>query len=237
MNSEIADILKRGANDAWSLGLSNAQIALFCRYAEILLEWNSTRMNLTRIVEPADIAVKHFLDSLLLLTAVKVPNGARVIDVGTGAGLPGIALKIARPDLRMTLLDSTAKKLQFCRAVVDDLGLATVDIIHGRAEEVGLAAGHAGSYDIVASRAVAPLEKLLPWCAPFVRQTGRVVAMKGSGVEEELPAGRSVAPRLGLRLLPPLSVELPESAEGIVRQVIVAVRSVHPPSRRPRRTL
>ena len=116
---EIISILRRGANETWGLALSDTQLDQFGRYAEMLVDWNATRMNLTRLVSPQDIAVKHFLDSLALLTVLTPAQGARVIDVGTGAGLPGLALKIARPDLRVTLLDSTAKKLSFCTAVAE----------------------------------------------------------------------------------------------------------------------
>ena len=97
---ELRSILRRGANETWFLALTDAQMDQFVRYAELLVEWNATRMNLTRLVSPRDIAVKHFLDSLALLTVLTPPQGARVIDVGTGAGLPGLALKIVRPDLR-----------------------------------------------------------------------------------------------------------------------------------------
>ncbi|MBV9850250.1 MAG: 16S rRNA (guanine(527)-N(7))-methyltransferase RsmG [Armatimonadetes bacterium] len=224
---DLADILRRGANGAWGLGLTEGQLAQFARYAELLVEWNAARLNLTRLTSPRDIAVKHFLDSLAVLKAVDVPHGASVIDVGTGAGLPGLALKIARPDLRMTLLDATAKKLVFCRAVADGLGLGAVTTIHARAEDAGRQPAHAGAYDFALARAVAPLERLLPWCVPFVRPGGLVVALKGASVAEELPAARPVARRLGLTLSPPLRVELPEAEEPLTRFLITV--------RRPRR--
>ncbi len=221
--NEITQILQRGANDTWNLGLSDTQIAQFVRYAEMLVDWNATRMNLTRLVSPQDIAVKHFLDSLALLSVQTPPSNARVLDVGTGAGLPGLALKIACPDLHVTLMDGTAKKLQFCRAVADDLGLDAVETIHARAEDAAKRPDLAGRFDWVTARAVAPLDKLLPWLAPFANPTGLLLSLKGVAADTELAAARPVAKRLGLTL-DVVSVPLPEAAEETVRQIVVARR-------------
>ena len=225
--NEIAQILQRGANDAWNLALTDAQIDQFVRYAEMLAEWNATRMNLTRLVSPQDIAVKHFLDSLALLTASRPPENAQVLDVGTGAGLPGLALKIARPDLRVILMDGTAKKLQFCRAVADDLGLDAVEIVHARAEESVKRSDMAGRFDWVTARAVAPLDKLLPWLAPFAAPAGLLLSLKGIAADSEIAAARPVAKRLGL-ILSIVSVPLPEADEAIVRQIVLARRKELP---------
>lgn len=221
---ELRDILERGANDTWRLGLTETQLLQFVRYAELLVEWNATRMNLTRLVSPRDIAVKHFLDSLALLTILTPAINSRVIDVGTGAGLPGLALKIARPDLRVTLLDSTAKKLGFCRAVADDLGLSTVETVHARAENAAKFPKLAGKFDLVVARAVAPLETLLPWLAPFVAPGGQIAALKGASVADEIAAARPIARRLGLSLSAPAAVALPEADEDTVRQIVLAAR-------------
>ncbi len=221
--SEMIPILERGAG-ALGLILTTRQLDQYVRYAEMLAEWNATRMNLTRLTTPLDIAVKHFLDSLVLLRAVTLPPEARVIDVGTGAGFPGLALKIARPDLKVTLLDSTAKKLSFCRAVIEDLRLDAVSSVHARAEEASRRQEHAGAYDIVAARAVAPLDKLLPWCAPFACPGGRIVALKGALAADEAAAARPVAARLRLSLAQPIPVLLPEALEDTVRYVVIAVR-------------
>jgi 16S rRNA (guanine527-N7)-methyltransferase len=218
------EIVRRGANEVWQLGLTEAQLTQFARYAELLVEWNATRMNLTRLTSVQDIGVKHFLDSLALLTAVSLKPGARVIDVGTGAGLPGLALKIARPDLRLTLLDSTAKKLGFCRAVADDLGLEGVEIVHARAEAAAKLPELAGQFDLVTARAVAPLGRLLPWLAPFPAPGGLVAALKGTGAAEELAAALPFASAFGLRLLPLAEVALPEAEEPTVRQIVLARR-------------
>ena len=214
--------MRRGANDVWKLELSEAQIEQFEQFAALIIEWNATRMNLTRLTSPHEIAVKHFLDSLALLTVVVLPENSRIIDVGTGPGLPGLALKIVRPDLQVTLLDSTAKKLLFCRTAADALGCPDVKTVHARAEDVAKMPALAGQFDCVVARAVAPLDRLLPWLTPFVRQGGVVIALKGTNVADELIAARPVARRLGLTLAPPLSVTLPETEETTVRQIVVA---------------
>lgn len=228
MEDSLTEILRRGANDVWGLGLTEEQIAQFVRYADLLTEWNATRMNLTRLTTPRDVAVKHFLDSLALLTVISLPPNARLLDVGTGAGLPGLALKIARPDVSVTLLDSTAKKLLFCRAVADELSLTNSETVHARAEDAAKRAELAQGFDVVIARAVAPLPTLLPWLAPFVTSGGMAVALKGAGVAEEIAAARPVARRLGLILEAPKAVSLPEAAEPTTRQIVIARRKEEP---------
>ena len=197
-------------------------MAQFERFAELLVEWNATRMNLTRLTEPREVAVKHFLDSLALLTVARPPIGAAVLDVGTGAGLPGLALQIARPDLRVTLLDGTAKKLAFCRAVADELKLDGVDVVHARAEDSARLPEMVGAFDWVTARAVAPLDKLLPWLAPFARPGGLLLSLKGPAAEDELALARPVARRLRLTLAAPVLIPLPEASEEMVRQIVIA---------------
>ena len=224
MDETLIEIVRRGANEAWGLDLSETQLAQFERYRALLAEWNETRMNLTSLSAPYDVAVKHFLDSLALLTAFNPPSGASLLDVGTGAGLPGLALKIARPDLRVTLLDSTAKKLLFCQAVADDLGLANVQTVHARAEDAAKRPELIVRFDVVTARAVAPLAKLLPWLAPFVGPSGTAVAFKGASVSEEMVDAVPVARRLGLRLSQPAPIPLPEAGEPTVRHLVLARR-------------
>lgn len=231
VSSTLEEIVRRGASEAWQMSLSDRQLAQFARYGALLAEWNATRLNLTRIATPEGIAVKHFLDSLAVLHAVSIPPNARMIDVGTGAGLPGLALKIARPDLALTLLDATAKKLAFCRAVTDDLGLEGVQIVHARAEDAGRQDEYAGQFDVAVARAVAPLDTLLPWLVPFVRPGGLVVALKSVHVDNELPAARTVARRLDVALSPPVSLFLPEADAPTERRIVLGVHgqaSRHP---------
>lgn len=224
MEPTLTEILRRGANEVWNLELTDQQLAQFARYAEILVDWNATRFNLTRLITPRDIAVKHFLDSLAPLTVFRLPYGADVLDVGTGAGLPGVAWKIFRPDIRLTLLDSTAKKLAFCRAVADTLQLEKLNAIHGRAEDLGRDPNHAGMYDVVTARAVAPLATLLPWIVPFMSQQGCYVALKGATAADEIADARPVAVRLGVASGVPVAIELPEAGEPTVRQIIIGHR-------------
>jgi 16S rRNA (guanine527-N7)-methyltransferase len=222
MEPSFTNILRQGANDVWRLGLTDEQLAQFARYADLLVEWNATRLNLTRLTSPADIAVKHFLDSLAPLVLFPIPIGASVIDIGTGAGLPGLAWKIVRPDLRVTLLDSTAKKLAFCRAVADDLLLSDVRTLHARAEETPMLPDCSRSFDVAVARAVAPLARLLPWIAPYLGPNGFLIALKGAAAQEELAAARPIARHLGLTRLQIAAIELPGAAEPTMRHIVTA---------------
>jgi len=219
----IAERLQEVANGEWKLGLSDSQIGQFVTYAELLVEWNQ-KFNLTRLTAPEQIADGHFLDSLAMLQAVKMRQGGHVIDVGTGAGFPGIALKIARPDLMITLLDSTKKKLSFCDEVITRLGLDGIRTLHGRAEEVAREPQHNGSYEFVTARAVAPLDRLLGWCAPFVNVGGLIIAFKGSSVNEEMTGGIPAAKRLRLNLGKPIPIVIPGSETQSGRFIVTARR-------------
>ena len=166
--------------------LSHAQVEQFMRYKDLLLEWNK-KFNLTAITEERDIILKHFVDSL---TAVPLlpDTPQRVIDVGAGAGFPGIPMKIARPDIELTLLDSVKKKTDFLYEAVQALGLGGTAVVRARAEEAGRHEDMRGSYDIAVSRAVAPLDTLVGWCLPFVKNIGTLFALKGPGVYAEADA-------------------------------------------------
>jgi len=223
LKEKIAGRLREVANDEWKLGLTEAQIGQFIIFAELLVEWNQ-KFNLTRLTSPDQIADGHFLDSLAVLHAVKLRQGGHVIDVGTGAGLPGIALKIARPDLMITLLDSTAKKLLFCDEVIGRLGLDGIRTLNGRAEETAKLPQHNGSYEFVTARAVAPLDRLLGWCAPFVNVGGLIIAFKGSSVNEELATGVPAAKRLRLNLGKPIPIVIPGMEPQTGRYIVTARR-------------
>ena len=164
-------------------------------YAELLCEWNE-KMNLTALTSPEDILYKHFYDCLLFFKAVNIPQGAKVIDVGTGAGFPGMVLKIMRPDIKLTLLDSLNKRLVFLNAVLDALGL-DAETVHLRAEEGGKSAQHREQYDIACARAVAALPALCEYCLPYVKKGGLFVSMKGSSAEEEAKAAANAIKLLG----------------------------------------
>lgn len=161
-------------------------------YCRLLLDWN-TRMNLTAIRDPQGVAVKHFIDSLLPLSQVDIPQGASLVDVGTGAGFPGLPLKLARPDLQLTLLDSLAKRLTFLEAVCTELGVEA-SRVHLRAEDAGRAPQFREQFDLATSRAVAGLASLTEYCLPLVKVGGRLLALKGSsGHQEAAEAARAVA--------------------------------------------
>jgi len=183
------------------MGLEASERALerLERYAELLLEKNRV-MNLTAIVEPEQVGRLHFLDSAGVL-AYGGPGGwlagKAVIDVGTGAGFPGMVLKILEPSLRLTLLDSMGKRIVWLRQVCDELGLDGVECVQGRAEELGLRAGYRNRFDAAVSRAVAALPQLAELCLPFVRSGGAFFAMKSVGTEEEIREGQRAIARLG----------------------------------------
>ena len=154
------------------------------KYADMLIEWNE-KINLTAITDPEGIVVKHFLDCALLLTQVKLEKGAKIIDVGTGAGFPGMVLKILRPDLDVTLLDGLNKRLVFLGEVAKVLDV-DVKTVHLRAEQAGMSPAHREKYDLATARAVSRLNVLYEYCLPLVKKGGLFCAMKGPGAEEEM---------------------------------------------------
>jgi 16S rRNA (guanine527-N7)-methyltransferase len=224
--------------DAVGVPLDHEQAGLSLRFAELLLAANA-RTNLTRITEPEAVAVKHFADSLTVLRAMPTfAEGMSVVDVGTGAGFPGLVLKIARPDLRVTLLDSLAKRLAFLRTVVDTLGLAGVTLVHARSEDAGRDGAYRDRFDLVTARAVAGLPTLLEWCGPLVRVGGQFIAMKSGGVDMELAAAESASHALGLRLYQDIALPLPTLAGEDAppqRRLLVYEKQRPTPARYPRR--
>ena len=163
------------------------QLAQFTAYYEMLIETNK-QLNLTAITDPHEVAVKHFVDSLTALDddAHIFKQGAKLLDLGTGAGFPGIPLAIMRPDLEIVLFDSLRKRLNFLSAVISELNLSKVTTLHGRAEDMSHDDRHREAYDLVTSRAVARLPVLLEWALPYVKQNGYMVALKGAAYEDEI---------------------------------------------------
>ena len=178
------------------MGLSTEGIPSLIRYADLLVEKNKV-MNLTAITEPGDIATLHFLDSVAMLTLADL-KGKKMADIGTGAGFPGMPLRIVEPSIRLTLLDSLNKRIDFLKEVCDDLGLSDVECIHGRAEE--FAVGHRESYDIVTSRAVANLQMLSELCLPLVKVGGYFLSMKSVDSEQEVNDTKNAIKTLGGRI-------------------------------------
>lgn len=165
------------------------------KYAQLLCEWNQ-KMNLTAITDPEGIVIKHFLDCALLLDAVDIPLGSRVADVGTGAGFPGMVLKILRPDIKLTLIDGLNKRLVFLNEVLSQLELEA-ETLHMRGEEAGKKPEHRESFDLVTARAVAQLNTLYEYCLPLCRVGGVFCAMKGPSASEELKGAGKAASILG----------------------------------------
>ena len=178
-------------------------------YLRSLIEWNQ-RMDLTAITNPQDIITRHFVDSLMPIGIDgMLPMDASVIDVGSGAGFPGLPLAIARPDIRVTLLDAQKKRVGFLSAVIDALSLTNVKVIHGRAEDTAAMPAHKESYDRAIARAVAPLNLLLEYLLPFVKIGGAALCWKGPLVAREWLDGEYAAASLGGRLKTPIKVSLP----------------------------
>ncbi len=168
----------------FGLSLDNTATNRLNKYGNMLVEWNE-KMNLTAITEPQEVLYKHFLDCLLFFKNVDVKSDAKIIDVGTGAGFPGMVLKIARPDIQLTLMDGLNKRLTFLNAVLSELKL-DAKTVHMRAEEGGKNKDYREKYDVACARAVANLPVLCEYCIPFVNVGGQFVAMKGSAAQEEL---------------------------------------------------
>ncbi|MCB8942260.1 MAG: 16S rRNA (guanine(527)-N(7))-methyltransferase RsmG [Ardenticatenaceae bacterium] len=180
----------------WGLTLSDEQLDQFAVYQRLLLAWNE-RMNLTAVRQPNEIQERHFLDSLTCATVTGDLGGCTLIDVGTGAGFPGMPLKILFPKMQLVLVDSVAKKTQFLQAVAAELGLAGVQIVAERGEVLGQSAAHRERYDWVVARGVATLRVLVEYLLPLARVGGHVLAQKGSGVEEEVAAAQTAVHTLG----------------------------------------
>ena len=217
---------------ALNAAASETQQARFAQYAELLKDWNQ-RMNLTAITDDDGIAVKHFLDSVLPLYYLDFPPGAALADIGTGAGFPGLPLKIMRPDLEVTLIDSLQKRVRFLETVCGALALEGVRCVHGRAEELGKAPQYRENFDMVASRAVANLKVLCEYCLPFIKTGGVFVALKAEAVEEELAEARPMIGTLGGAVEQVAEAVLPES--GIVRKLVVIRKEKPTPAQFPRR--
>lgn len=189
--------LRKGA-ESFGLALDETALDRFDRYAEALAETNK-HLNLTAITDPEGIVTKHFLDSLSVLSVYSPKRSARCIDIGTGAGFPGSTLLIARPDLHMTLLDGTQKKLHFVEESLQSMGLYA-KILHSRAEEAGQRSEYREQFDLATARAVANLRELSEYCLPFVKVGGTFIAMKSQKTEEEIAEAANAIHLLGGRI-------------------------------------
>lgn len=217
---------------AFGRPLTHAQMCAFTVYHDLLRAWNE-KINLTAITEPRDVAVKHFVDSLACYKEEIFPVGCAVVDVGTGAGFPGLPLKIIRPDIRLILLDSLNKRLNFLREVAEQLEVTGVEYVHARAEDGGRRSGLRDAHRVAVSRAVARLNVLAELCLPFVEPGGYFVALKGAQYREELAEAAGAIEKLCGVVEDVRPVRLPGLEDS--RAVIYVRKTAPTPATYPRR--
>ena len=214
------------------INLTDLQLEQFHIYFNLLVETNKV-MNLTAITEAHEVMIKHFLDSSLLAEYVELPKGAKVLDIGTGAGFPGLPLKIVRPDLKVTLADSLNKRIKFLQNVIDELSLDGIEAIHTRAEDAARNAKMRDQYDYVVSRAVANLSTLSEYLLPLVKINGKVISMKASNAKEEIKDAQKAIGILGGEIKSIDEFNLPQSDIG--RTIIVINKNKMTPKKYPRK--
>ncbi len=220
----------------FGIQLSQKQLEQFLVYYEMLTEWN-TMINLTAITEYDDVMKKHFADSLSLTKAFDetyLTKPLSVIDVGTGAGFPGLALKIAFPNLKVTLLDSLNKRIHFLDALIEKLGLTGVETVHGRAEDFAKPGKLRESFDLCVSRAVANLSVLSEYCLPYVKQGGFFISYKSEKISEEIGTAGNAISILGGKLERQIEFTLPDS--DIYRNLVIIKKQKATPKKYPRKS-
>lgn len=204
---------------------------LFSKYTDLLLSYNEV-MNLTAITDKDEINIKHYLDSMAPLAFSLIPDGAKVADVGSGAGFPGVPLKIGKRDIRLTAIDSLNKRINFLETVKNELSLRDFEAIHLRAEEAGRNEDLRESFDVATSRAVANLSVLAEWCLPLVKKGGSFIALKGPSPEEEIEEAKGALKELGGEFGDVYKVNLP----GNITHSIVLIKKIsQTPSKYPRK--
>lgn len=212
--------------------LSEKQISQFMTYYDLLVEWNSF-MNLTAITEFNEVIDKHFIDSLAICEYVDFKNGDSLIDIGTGAGFPGIPLKIVFPELRITLLDSLNKRIKFLDTVIESLGLENVETIHGRAEDFAKQQSYREKYDFVISRAVANLATLSELCIPFAKEDKYFISYKAEKCNEELEDAKKAISILGGKVEKQIEYKLPDT--DMNRNLLLIKKVKFTPKKYPRK--
>ena len=212
--------------------LTEQQLEQFKTYYEMLIEKNKV-MNLTAITEKDEVIDKHFIDSISLNKAVDTTKPLKILDLGTGAGFPGIPLKIAYPNLKITLLDSLNKRIKFLQEVIDELGLQEIEGIHGRAEDFAKQPAYREQYDLCVSRAVANLATLSEYCLPYVKEGGCFISYKSGAVEEEVNQSKEAITELGGRIKEVIAFTLPKT--DIERTFVVIEKVKKTPKKYPRK--
>ncbi|RDC50787.1 16S rRNA (guanine(527)-N(7))-methyltransferase RsmG [Acinetobacter sp. RIT592] len=226
-----ADILKKGIEDL-GLKCSDETIDKFSKYREILVEWNQ-KMNLTGIEEEKEVYIKHFLDSVAAVKKGYIKDGMSIIDVGTGAGFPGLPLRICLENSKVTLLDSLNKRINFLSEVCTNVNIDDIELIHGRAEDFGKDEKYREQYDIATARAVAGLPILMEFCVPFIKVGGYFVCLKGPNADTELEESRKAMEVLGLEFVEKIDVELPEIE--LKHNIVVFKKVNSTPAKYPRK--
>lgn len=222
------ELLKKYA-DSFGISLDETVFDRFDKYAESLVETNK-HLNLTAITDPEGVTVKHFADSLSVLSIINPESGSRLLDVGTGAGFPGSVILMARPEVSMTLLDGTQKKLRFISETLNFIGLSA-ETVHMRAEEAGQKAEYRESFDFVTARAVANLRELSEYCLPFVKTGGSFIAMKSVKTDDEIEEAEKAISVLGGKIDKIHSFDLGDAGE---RTLIIIKKISHTPTKYPR---
>ncbi|MBQ2932012.1 MAG: 16S rRNA (guanine(527)-N(7))-methyltransferase RsmG [Clostridia bacterium] len=228
MNKEIlrSGLLELGYN------LSQKEEQDFEVYSNLLVEWNE-KMNLTSITDPDGISIKHFLDSIAPIFKTEIAKDSKVIDIGTGAGFPGVPIKIIRRDLDFTYLDSLNKRITFLKEVSKNLGFEKAEFVHGRAEESGQNKNMREKYDFAVSRAVAPLKILSEYSIPLLKVGGRFLAFKSFEIDDEVLDAKSMIGNLGAKIIDIKEVKIPNS--DLVRKIVIVEKIKETPKQFPRR--
>ena len=229
--SILIETLSSGAAEL-GINLTKIQLAMFEKHYQMMVEANKS-FNLTAILDEREAALKHFVDSLTCLRAVAIKKGALILDVGAGAGFPGIPLKICRPDLNITMIEAAEKKANFLKNVINELKLDNIEALHARAEDFGRNKNGRGKYDVVVSRAVAALAVLAEYCLPPLRAGGVFLAMKGPNIQEEIKAAESALAVLGGVLKKTVDIQLPLTGDR--RKLVVIGKIKVTPAIYPRR--
>lgn len=230
MEKKEFELLLKERMEQIGIDLNEFQIEQFYRYMNLLLKWNQN-INLTAIVEPKEIILKHFIDSVMISKYLERKDN--LIDVGTGAGFPGIPLKIVKPNIKITLLDSLNKRVLFLQEVIKELKLDNIEVFHGRAEEFGKNEKYREKFDIVTSRAVANLSTLSEYMLPFVKIKGYCICMKGAEIEEELDTAKNAIYILGGKIEKIDSFNLLNT--DMKRNNLILIKEKSTPSKYPRK--